>query len=163
MREVPAYGIEARRWTVVFHRKAENRFFSLIAMGHFKHVSAFAFIPELGLWTIYDVGFRRTRLIHLADTDEAKTILAYIVKGNCTVTVETGDASLPLMRAGLFCTTAIKHLIGARSSALRPDRLFRHLVAQGGVVRDDGSEGTGNPCRPQSCDRAGAGAAHAGH
>jgi hypothetical protein len=139
MREVPPFGIEARRWTVVFHRRAENWFFAALAMGQFKHVSAFAFIPELGIWTIYDVGFRRTRLVHLADTDHAKTILAHIVKGNCTVTVEARDDCLPLMRAGLFCTTAIKHLIGARSRALRPDRLFRHLVAQGGVVRDDGS------------------------
>lgn len=144
MKEVPAFGIEARRWTVVFHRKAENWFFATIAMGRFKHVSAFAFIPELDIWTIYDVGFRRTRLVHLADTDHAKTILGEIIRGNCTVTVETSTGSLPLMRAGLFCTTAIKHLIGARSSALRPDRLFRHLVANGGVVRDDGSEETGD-------------------
>ena len=120
---------------MVFHRRAENWFFAAIACGEFKHVSAFAFIPELGIWTVYDVGFRRTRLVHLADTDHAKTVLAHIIKGNCTVTIEASDRHLPLMRAGLFCTTAIKHLIGVRSSALRPDRLFRHLVAQGGVVR----------------------------
>jgi len=162
MREVPAFGIEARRWTVVFHRRAENWFFAAIALGEFKHVSAFAFIPELDIWTIYDVGFRRTRLTHLADTDAAKTILAHIVKGNCTVTVETGTGGLPLMRVGLFCTTAIKHLIGARSRALRPDRLFRHLVAQGGVVRDDGSREATDPGRPELCSRAGEGAADAG-
>src|SRR5258705_3753280 len=152
MREVPAFGIEARRWTVVFHRKAENWLFGAIAMGHFKHVSAFAFIPELGIWTIYDVGFRRTRLVHLADTDHAKTILAHIIKGNCMVTVETSDEHLPLMRAGLFCTIAIKHLIGVRSSALRPDRLFRHLVAQGGEVLDDAAgRETPDRGRPELC------------
>lgn len=156
MREVPALGIEARRWTVVFHRRAENWFFAALAMGEFKHVSAFAFIPELGIWTIYDVGFRRTRLVHLADTDHAKTILAHIIKGNCTVTVEARDDFLPLMRAGLFCTTAIKHLIGARSRALRPDRLFRHLVAQGGVVLDDASRRAEDRGRSQSRSRAGA-------
>lgn len=159
MREIPAFGIEARRWTVVFHRKAENRFFAAIALGEFKHVSAFAFIPELGIWTIYDVGFRRTRLTHLADTDHAKTILAHIVKGNCIVTVEAQDDNLPLMRAGLFCTTAIKHLIGVRSSALRPDRLFRHLVAQGGVVCDDGSREATDSARPEPCGPGGASAA----
>ena len=159
MREVPALGIEARRWTVVFHRKAENRIFNLIAMGHFKHVSAFAFIPELGIWTIYDVGFRRTRLIHLADTDHAKTILGEIIRGNCTVTVEARDDYLPLFRAGMFCTIAIKHLIGSRSSALRCDRLFRDLVAQGGVVRDDADRYPEDSRRPEPCGRAGAGAA----
>jgi hypothetical protein len=159
MHEVPAFGIEARRWTVVFHRRAENWFFAAIAMGEFKHVSAFAFIPELGIWTIYDVGFRRTRLIHLADTDHAKSILAGIIRGNCIVTVDVGTGGLPLMRAGLFCTTAIKHLIGARSRALRPDRLFRHLVAQGGAVADDGSRETPDSRRPEPGSRAGAGAA----
>jgi hypothetical protein len=159
MDEVPTLGIEAHRWTVVFHRRAENWFFSAIACGEFKHVSAFAFIPELGIWTIYDVGFRRTRLVHLADTDHAKTILAHIVKGNCTVTVEARDGGLPLMRAGLFCTTAIKHLIGARSSALRPSTLFRHLVAQGGVVRDDGIRETADRRGSEPGSRAGAGAA----
>ena len=159
MDEVPAFGIEARRWTVVFHRKAESRFFDLIAMGHFKHVSAFAFIPELGIWTIYDVGFRRTRLIHLGDTDHAKTVLAHIVKGNCMVTIETREDNLPLARWGLFCTTAIAHLVGVRSGALRPDRLFRHLVAYRGVVQDDGSREATDSGRSELRSATGAGAA----
>lgn len=159
MREVPAFGIEARRWTVVFHRRAENWFFGAIACGHFKHVSAFAFIPDLGVWVIYDVGFRRTRIELLADTDNAKTILAHIVKGNCTVTIETSEDSLPLMRLGMFCTTAIAHLVGIRSSALRPDRLFRHLVAAGGVVIDDASRQATDRGRPEPCRATGAGTA----
>lgn len=161
VREVPAFGIEARRWTVVFHRKAENWFFAAIAMGEFKHVSAFAFVPEFGIWTIYDVGFRRTRLIHLADTEHAKTVLAHIVKGNCIVTIEARDEYLPLFRFGMFCTTAIKHLIGVRSSALRPDRLFRHLVAQGGVVCDDEGRGAEDCGRPEPGCAAGASPAFA--
>lgn len=136
MHEVPTRGVEARRWTVVFHREAENWFFAAIACGRFKHVSAIAFIPELGIWTIYNVGFRRTRITHLADTDHAKTILGEIIRGNCTVTVEAGEGHLPLMRFGLFCTTAIKHLIGIRSSALRPDKLYRDCLRLGGVVRE---------------------------
>lgn len=159
VREVPAFGIEARRWTVVFHRKAENRFFGVIALGEFKHVSAFAFIPELGIWTIYDVGFRRTRIVHLADTDHAKTILAHIVKGNCTVTLEVSEDRLPLMRWGLFCTTAVAHLVGLRCVALRPDALYRQMVKAGGVVRDDGSQETRDRGRPELCCDAGGSAA----
>lgn len=159
MREIPTSGIEARRWTVVFHREAENWFFDLIAMGHFKHVSAFAWLPELGIWTIYDVGFRRTRLIHLADGVHAHATIAAIVKGNCAVTVDVQNECLPLMRAGLFCTIAIKHLVGIRSGALRPDALFRHLVAQGGIVSDDAGQGpTPDSARSEPRRRAGAGA-----
>lgn len=142
MREISAYGIEARRWTVVFHRKSENLFFRLIALGHFKHVSALAWVPELDQWWIYDVGFRRTRLKVLVDGATAQGMIAAIVAGNCTVTIDVREENLPLMRLGMFCTTAVAHLIGVRSSALRPDCLFRHLVAQGGVVRDDAGHRT---------------------
>jgi hypothetical protein len=163
VREVPTYGIEARRWTVVFHRKAEYWFFGAIALGHFKHVSAFSFIPEFGIWTIYDVGFRRTKIEFLADTDHAKSIMANIVKGNCMVTIEAHEDNLPLMRLGMFCTTAVAHLVGIRSSALRPDRLFRHLVAAGGVVIDDAIEESRGDApdrgRPELCGAAGTGAA----
>ena len=136
MREVSAYGIEATRWTIVFHRKSKYRFFRLIAMGHFKHVSALAWIPELGQWWVYDVGFRRTSLKVLEDGPSAQAMIAAIVDGNATVTVDVSD-ELPWMRLGMFCTTAVSHLVGLRCGALRPDALYRHLVAKGGVVRDD--------------------------
>lgn len=138
MREIPASGIEVARWTVVFHRKADNWLFSLIALGHFKHVSALAWIPELGQWWVYDVGFRRTSLKVLVDGENAQATIAAIVSGNATVTIDLQD-ELPWFRLGLFCTTAVSHLIGLRSSALRPDALYRHLVAKGGAIRDDAS------------------------
>ncbi|SEE52207.1 hypothetical protein [Bradyrhizobium lablabi] len=138
MHEIPAFGVEARRWTVVFHREAHNRFFSLIALGHFKHVSAIAWLPELSQWWVYDVGFRRTRLRVLVDGDNAKATISAIVRGNAAVTVDVREDGLPWLRLGLFCTTAVSHLIGLSCSALRPDALFRHLVAKGGLVSDDG-------------------------
>lgn len=162
MREVPAYGVEAIRWTVVFHRKAENRFFSAIAMGHFKHVSAFAWLPECGHWLIYDVGFRRTRLKMLPDTEAAKSILAAIVTGNAAITIDVRDTELPWMRLGMFCTSAVAHLVGIRSGALRPDTLFRHLRAKGGEVRDYGSRETADRRGPEPRGRTGASAADAG-
>jgi hypothetical protein len=64
-------------------------------------------------------------------------MIAAIVKDNCTVTIDVREDDLPWMRLGLFCTTAVSHLIGLRCGALRPDALYRHLVAKGGVVRDD--------------------------
>lgn len=159
MREVPPYGVEARRWTVVFHRKAENRFFAAIALGHFKHVSAFAWLPEMGHWLIYDVGFRRTRLMMLGDTEAAKSVLAGIVTGNCTVTIDVVEDELPWMRLGMFCTSSISHLIGIASGALRPDTLYRHLVAKGGVVRDYATRVQAKDRRrSELCGRTGEGA-----
>jgi hypothetical protein len=146
MREVSAFGIEAKRWTVVFHRKAENRIFSAIALGRFKHVSALAWIPELNQWWVYDVGFRRTRLKVLEDGQTAQRIITAILDGNATITVDIRDDAFPWLRLGMFCTTAIAHLIGVRCGCLRPDALYRKLIASGGVARDYGLTTTANPC-----------------
>jgi hypothetical protein len=140
MREVSAFGIEATRWTVVFHRRSKHLFFRLIALGHFKHVSALAWIPELSQWWVYDVGFRRTSLKVLVDGPAAQQIVAAIIKGNATITIDVQN-DLPWMRLGMFCTTAVSHLIGVRCGCLRPDALYRKLIASGGVLRDD-------ECRP---------------
>jgi hypothetical protein len=139
LREVTPWGLEPTRWTVVFHRKAENRFFSAIAMGRFKHVSALAWVPEVAQWWVYDVGFRRTRLRVLEDGVMAQAAIAAIIKGNATVTVDVRDDHLPWMRLGMFCTTAVAHLVGVRCAALRPDALYRKLIASGGILRDDGT------------------------
>ena len=154
----PTEPVVAARWTVVFHRKAENRFFGLIALGRFKHVSAFAWLPELGIWTFYDVGFRRTRIVHLADGVAAHAYIAGVVEGNAVVTVDVRDDGLPLMRWGMFCTTGVAHLLGLRSGTLRPDALFRLLVANGGVVQDYGAKDTKDGSRSEPAGGAGAGA-----
>jgi hypothetical protein len=158
--ELPSYGVEAKRWTVVFHRKSENWFFRTLAMGHFKHVSAFAWLPELQLWVIYDVGFRRTRLMHLAESPAARTIIAAIAKGNALVTMDTRHDNLPLMRLGMFCTSSVAHLVGLQCVALRPDALFRYCLKHGGTLIDEGRRTT-DPDRPEPRSRAAAGAEHA--
>lgn len=146
LREVSPWGIEPQRWTVVFHRKAENRFFAAIALGQFKHVSALAWIPELAQWWVYDVGFRRTRIRILEDGPTAQRALGAILHGNATVTVDVRDDHLPWMRLGMFCTTAVSHLIGVRCAALRPDALYRKLIASGGTVRDHATKPAPDRC-----------------
>lgn len=147
MREISPFGIEAKRWTVVFHRKSKHLFFRLIAMGHFKHVSALAFIPELGQWWIYDVGFRRTSLRVMEESESTRKALGAIVHGNAMITIDVRD-ELPWFRLGMFCTTAVSHLLGIRCVAWRPDGLYRHLIAKGGTVCDDASGSAADRRRP---------------
>lgn len=143
MHEVPAPGAaEPQRWTIVFHRKPANWFFCFIAFGEFKHVSAFAWIPELRIWLTFDAGFSRTRIVALPDTEYSKAILRSLITGNAIVTMPVREAAMPWFRLGPFCTTAVKHLIGLRSSALRPDTLLRHCIAQGGEFSDDAGSKT---------------------
>jgi hypothetical protein len=120
-------------------------------MGHFKHASALAFIPELGQWWLYDVGFRRTNLRVLVDGAGAHAEIAAMVKDNAVVTIDVQD-ELPWLRLGMFCTTGISHLIGLRCGALRPDALYRHLLSKGGVLHDDARRARAADCaRPEPC------------
>jgi hypothetical protein len=84
----------------------------------------------------------------LPDNLQSKLTLAAIVEGNAVVSMPRRDDGLPLMRFGLFCTTAIKHLIGVRCVAIRPDALYRHCIAHGGTLSDDGTKET------RSCGRS---------
>lgn len=128
---------EPARWSIVFHRQAENRIFGLIAMGRFKHVSAFAWLPGPRVWVHYDLGFCRTRIIVLPDTAESKAYLAALIAGNAIVTMKARGDARPFMRLGLFCTSAVKHLIGLQGFGLRPDALYRLMVSRGGEASDD--------------------------
>jgi hypothetical protein len=140
---------EPMRWTIVFHRKAESWFFGLIAMGRFKHVSAFAWLPDVQRWLVYDVGFRRTRILVLPDTAESKAHLAHVITGNAIVTMPVRADALPVMRLGLFCTSAVKHLIGLGGGALRPDALFASCLRHGGELSDDAGPANCSTSRSQ--------------
>jgi hypothetical protein len=139
---------EPARWTIIFHREAENWIFSLIAMGRFKHVSAFAWLPDARVWLLYEVGFRRTRIVVLPDTEASKADLSRLIAGNAIVTMPVRHDAVPLFRVGLFCTSAIKHLIGLSSGALRPDALFASCLRHGGELSDDGSQNKPSRHRP---------------
>ena len=141
---------EPTRWTIVFHRRAENWFFSAIAMGRFKHVSAFTWVPDCRVWLVYDLGFRRTRVFPMPDTAESKAHLARVITGNAIITMPVRLDALPVMRLGLFCTSAVKHLIGLRSSALRPDALFASCLRHGGELSDDAGPNHSTADRSQS-------------
>lgn len=151
------------RWSVVFHRKGYNRFFSLIAMGRFKHVSAFAWLPEMRVWLLYDVGFRRTVITVMPDNDGSKVVLADLIRGNCMVTLNAREGRPHVARLGFFCTTAVKHLLGLSGGALRPDALFRLCVREGGEISDDESRENRSASRSSACDARSGGEAAEHH
>lgn len=139
--------VEPDTWNVCFHRTAASRLWGWLACGKYKHVSAFAFIPGSRHWLLYDVHFEGTRLAILPDTPAAFQVIEAIIS-DCDViriTRQTGRAHF--VRLGFWCVPAVKHLLGLRSSALRPDALFRHLLRDGGeIIGQAGS--AANPARP---------------
>ena len=120
-------------WTLVFDRKASGRFMSAIALGRYKHVRAFAYVPYLHAWVFYDPHIYGTDIILAAPGSPMRAQLEHWAGPS--------KSDLMLMPVGArrlqppvlgWCVPAIKRLIGLRSSALRPDALWRDCLRNGG-------------------------------
>ena len=126
---------EPVQWIVIFHPTTESRFVRFICIGRFKHVSALAYLHQLKCWITYDVGFFGTRVTAVPDTQAH--LLAPWVDG-CTLVAmrknPEGHRFPPILG---WCVPSIRRLIGLRSSALRPDTLYRHCLRDGGQVIND--------------------------
>jgi len=121
-------------WILLFCKKRGRWWVRLLAWGRYRHVKAIAYLPAMRAWLFYDVRFNGTRLT-LAREDEpgTDTFLHDYLDGCDLVAMP----QLPIPKrvaphAGFWCTLAMKHLVGIRSAALRPDRLWRDTLIAGG-------------------------------
>jgi hypothetical protein len=124
---------EPAEWFVVFHTRASTWWLSWIALGRFKHVSAFAYIPGFKAWLVYDVGLTGVRLLLLAHPGGLPALTAY-TKDHVVVRVRQIPRGRKVLLRPLICTSAIAHLLGITGVAmLRPDALYRRILRSGGV------------------------------
>jgi hypothetical protein len=130
----PSDGLIEPTWTLVFCKNRGPWWVRLLACGRYNHVKAVAYLPKLRAWLFYDVKFNGTRvLIAPADTPGTSTFLHEYLDNSDTILMPR----LPMPRRvtpqpGFWCTIAMKHLVGIRSRALRPDRLWQDCIAAGG-------------------------------
>src|SRR5881296_1441270 len=121
-------------WTLVFCKKPGRWWVRLLAFGRYNHVKAIAYLPSVRAWLFYDVKFNGTKIL-LADEDDPRIdALLRDYLDNCD-TIAMPRLPVPRRSApqlGFWCTIAMKHLIGIRSRAFRPDRLWRDCIASGG-------------------------------
>lgn len=131
-------GGESAQWTVVFGTTSTSRWVSMAAMGHFKHVWAFTYLAGMRAWLVYDVHFAGTRILILpGDTTSARIIAEMALDSRMVaMPVRSARGLFWPPRIGFWCVPAIKHLLGLRCGALRPDALFRHCLRNGGVIID---------------------------
>lgn len=134
MRQLAA--VEPSEWFVVFHRKSMNRLLSFLAFGEFKHVSAFGYCAGFKAWVVYDVRWSGTSICLM---DQSAVI--EFTQGCDILKIARTDVKMgPDSRLGLYCVTAIKHLIGLRCVAMTPDQLYRHILRNGGLPIREQSE-----------------------
>src|SRR5262245_62488004 len=91
-------------------------------------------------WLFYDVKFNGTRLM-LAREDDADThafLLDYLDSCDLVAMPRLPIPKRTAPHAGFWCTLAMKHLVGIRTGALRPDRLWRDSIAAGGKPYENG-------------------------
>lgn len=113
------------KWTVCFHPQSNLAWVNRIP-GRFKHVSAYAYAREFGLYLHYDIKIAHTQITPCRD---ALALMEFIRGCDC-VEMPTGAASRPQL--AFYCVPAIKHLLGIRCVVLRPDGLYRYCLQHGG-------------------------------
>lgn len=124
-----------REWFIAFKHDTPIRLARILTAGQrFRHVACFGFIPAIGCWLFHDWCLAGT-VISVVPDEDADPVIAQMQAGAVVVRfvppwwrVETR------LKAGLWCVTATSHLTGVRSSALRPDALFRDCLADGGTI-----------------------------
>lgn len=130
--------IEAQpiRWTLCFDETG-GHWLSRWIPGRFKHVRAFGFVPVQDIWIFYDVTLKGTVLRAARfNTAAAGRLLSAWSANSQLVSIEP-VAQSRRFPCGFWCVTAIKHLIGLRSGALRPDALWRDCLEHGAVTLDE--------------------------
>jgi hypothetical protein len=101
---------------------------------HGSDTAAVAYLPRLKAWLFYDVKFNGTRLLLAQENAPGtKAFLQDYLDNSDTIMMPR----VPMPRRvtpqlGFWCTIAMKHLVGIRSRALRPDRLWKDCIAAGG-------------------------------
>ena len=137
-----AAGLIRPNWTLVFCKTPGRWWVRLLAWGRYNHVKAVAYLPALRTWLFYDVKFHGTRLM-LAHEDEPRTsafLRDYLDNSDIITMPQLPTPRRRGPQLGFWCTLAMRHLVGIRSLALRPDRLWQDCLAAGG--KPGGSLGT---------------------
>lgn len=125
--------VEPQAWTLVFSRSAATRWTSFIALGRYKHVSAYAYVPFLHVWVHYDVRLSGTH-ITIAANDAAHAMIGTIIADADLISMQKRpqpSRQLPPLLG--WCVPAVRRLLGVPGSALRPDAFFKECLANGGV------------------------------
>lgn len=137
MDERPIDAIEPDQWFVAFHTTAKSRLLSFLAAGKYKHVSAFAYLPGLRAWVIYDAEWRGLRLLFFSH-EAAKAVIAERTRDAAIVKINRLGRSMGLSsRVALYCVSTIKHLLGVRCPCVRPEAFYAYLLRNGGELIDE--------------------------
>lgn len=124
-------GLEPGAWFAAFLPRERSCWWDWLSPRDFRHVHCFGFAAAAGVWLHYSVGRGRTELAALRPEAFDLYIIGLRNEGARILRYEPAGRPGRRLRVGFWCTPAAAHLMGARSSALRPVGLYRDLLRQG--------------------------------
>lgn len=127
-------------WYVAFYNDEERYWWSPLVKDGFGHVAAFGYCPEHAIWLLYDVTMTRTLVQALLPSQMDAWVAALPANRRIVEWTPTEEPSAPAFRLGFWCTPAITHLLAAPSRALRPQALYRDLIAHGARPAFEGDQ-----------------------
>jgi hypothetical protein len=138
MNELSDTDFEPMSWLLIFHVSTHKPWLDRLLPGRFKHVSALGYVEAAKCWLVVDVALSRMA-VKVAAHRAGDTLAARIMAGNGVLRVKVRHETSRLVggRFGFWCVPAMKHLVGADTGALRPDTLWRDLVASGAEIVAD--------------------------
>lgn len=123
-------------WHVIFHPGP-------CLWGKYRHVSLAGFANDT--WLNLDLQRSGVRIAPIYHHDEARDYLTYLLAHFTVLRVGPSRPDARHFLAPMTCVSFVKHALGTRSSALRPDSLFRDLVRNySAEVLSDAFQARGN-------------------
>lgn len=128
--------IEPDDWIVAFHKTSQYWWVRLLACGKYKHVSAFAWVLALDCWVVFEVTVAGTKLRLIPGDGATDWLVAHTWDADLVRVKRQPSYISSYIFCPFCCTSAIASLLGLRCGALRPDALYRHIRANGGIPVD---------------------------
>jgi hypothetical protein len=117
-------------WNLVFERKSLS-WWSHLALGRYKHVRAYGYVPFLHVWQFVDIGLRGFDVFVAADGAPANAVIRTWIEHADVLRIaprRDGVRRLPVLG---WCVPAMRRLTGVPGGALRPDAFFAECLRNG--------------------------------
>lgn len=125
---------EPRYWYIAFWPREPERWWDWLSPASCRHVSAFSYVQDCGLWLLVNPHEERTS-VYLADQREIDLLRGSIeVGGGVLIGGYARQIRGTDQRLLQTCSTIIARMIGVRGGAWRPIDLLRTLQRHDGFT-----------------------------
>lgn len=132
---------EITEWYIAFYPH-HGHWWTKFIPGRWKHCAAFSFSRIARTWVFLDVSIYGVKCIVLPASEDSHLVLAHWTAGAGVLKMPAQCHLAPRPRLGMWCVPFVKHLIGIKGGAVRPDALWKDCLRQGAEVISDGATQT---------------------